>query len=142
MRFCNTAALFPVTDHATRESKYINNLVDNWRDNKNTYDFLTRIEKKYNINIWFYKPSTEDDVKVEILEKCSNFVKRRKNVRKPAWDEHCALVKNIEVLLKDIILNMQSTGFVIIVLSGLPLNKNMTLMNAAHKPNQRFYAPN
>ena len=28
LRLCITAALFPVTDHATRESKYINNLVD------------------------------------------------------------------------------------------------------------------
>ena len=84
---------------------------------------------EYNINIWFYKPSTEDGVtwteshgaKVEILEKCSNFVKGRKNVRILVWDEH-------------------SIGFVIIVVFGLPLNKNMKPMNAAHKPNQRLYA--
>ena len=100
LRLCITAALFPVTDHAIRESKYINNLVDDWEDNENTYDYLTRIQNKYNINIWFYQPSTEDDVKVEILEKCSNVVKGRKNVRILAWDEHCAIIKNIEVLLE------------------------------------------
>ena len=97
---CITAALFPVTDHATRESKYINNLVDDCEHNENNYDYLTRIQNKYNINIWFYQPSTEDDVKVELLEKCLNFVKGCKNVRILAWDEHCALIKNIKVLLE------------------------------------------
>ena len=28
LRLCNTAALFPAADYATRESKFINNLVD------------------------------------------------------------------------------------------------------------------
>ena len=36
LRSCITAALLPAADHATRESKYINNLVDNWEDNENT----------------------------------------------------------------------------------------------------------
>ena len=53
LRLFIAAALFPVTDHATRESKYINNLVDNWEDNKNTYDYLARMQNKNNINIWF-----------------------------------------------------------------------------------------
>ena len=68
LRLCITAALFPPADHATRESKYINNLVDEWEDNENTYDYLTRKQNKYNINIWFYPPSTEDNTKVEILK--------------------------------------------------------------------------
>ena len=37
---------------------------------------------------------------------------------------------------------MQSIGIVIIVLFGLPLNKNMKPMNAAHEPNKRLYALN
>ena len=39
LRLCITAALFPAADHATRESKYIKNLVDDWKDNENTYDY-------------------------------------------------------------------------------------------------------
>ena len=100
LRLCITAALFPAADHATRESKYINNLVDEWEDNKSTYDYLTRKQNKYNINIWFYPPLTEDNTKVEIFKKCSNFVKDRKIVRILVWDEHAALIKNIEVLLE------------------------------------------
>ena len=100
MRSCITAALFPAGDHATRESEYINNLVDDWEDNENSYDYLTRIQNKYSIIIWFYQPSIEVDTKVETLQKCSNFVKGRKNVRILAWNEHGALVKNIEVLLE------------------------------------------
>ena len=37
---------------------------------------------------------------------------------------------------------MQSIDFVLIVLFGLQLNKNMKLMNVAHKSNQRLYALN
>ena len=82
------------------------------------------MQNKYNINIWFYRSSTEYDVrasglgsptwsgphntKVEILERFSNFVKCRKNVRLLAWDKHggtwsktnCALIENIDVLLE------------------------------------------
>ena len=150
LRLCITAALFPAADHATRESKYFNNLVDDLEDNDNTYDYSIRLQNKNKINIWFYRPTamlhhrpiTEGEDKVEILQKCSNFVKGRKNVRILAWDEHCALIRNIEVLLERTKLNMKSIGFVIIVPSGLPLNKSMKLMNAAHKPNQRLYALN
>ena len=35
LQLCITAALFPAADHATRESRYINNLVDDWEDNEN-----------------------------------------------------------------------------------------------------------
>ena len=34
-------------------------------------DYLTRIQNKYNINIWFYQPN---NAKLE-LEKCSDFSK-------------------------------------------------------------------
>ena len=87
MRLCITAEFSPAADHATRENKYINNLVDDSEDNENTYDYLTRMQNKYNINIWFYRPSTEDGVtlagahktKVEILEIRPNFVRGCKN---------------------------------------------------------------
>ena len=88
LRLCITAAIYPVTKVATRENKYINNLVDHWEDNENTYDYLTRMQNKYNINIWVHQPSTEDDTKAEVSQKWSTFIKGRKNVRISAWDEH------------------------------------------------------
>ena len=100
LRLCITAALFPAADHATRESKYTNNLVDDWEDNENTYCYLISLQNKYNINIWFYQPSTEGGTEVELLKKCSNFIKGRKTLRKLVWNEHAALIKNIEVLLE------------------------------------------
>ena len=100
LRLCITAAFFPAADHATGESKYINNLVDDWGDNGNTYDYLTRTQNKYNINIWFYRTSAEDKTKVEILQKCSNFIKSRTNVRIIVWNEQAALIKDIKVLLE------------------------------------------
>ena len=84
---------------ATKENKYINNLVDEWEYNETTYDYISQIQNKYNINIWFYRP-TQDGAKVERLQKCSNFVKDRQNVRILVWNEHCALIKNVEVLLE------------------------------------------
>ena len=108
LRLCITAALHPVTEHATRENKYINNLVDDWEYNETAYDYITKIQNKYNINIWFYRPTVvlhhrpaqgSNIAKVERLEKCSNFVKGRHDVRILAWNEHCAL-KNLEVLLE------------------------------------------
>ena len=100
MRLCITAALYTVTKDATRENKHINNLVDGWENNENTHDYIIRIQNNYNINIWFYKPSTEDDTKVEILERSSNFIKDCKNVRILVWNEQVALIKNIQVLLE------------------------------------------
>ena len=85
LRLCITAALHPVTEHATREIKYINNLVDDWEYNETAYDYIKKIQNKYNINIWLYRPTVvlhhrpaQDSnlAKVERLEKCSNFVKR------------------------------------------------------------------
>ena len=34
LRLCITAVLYPVTDHATKENKDINNLVEVWEHNK------------------------------------------------------------------------------------------------------------
>ena len=88
-----------MTQDATRENKYINNLVDDWEYNETAYDYITKIQNKYNINIWFYRPTQDGNIaKVERREECSNFVKGRHNVRIVAWNEHCALIKNVEVL--------------------------------------------
>ena len=96
LRLYITAALHPVTEHVTRENKYINNLVDDWEYNETAYGYITKIQNKYNINIWFYRPTvglhhrpTQDSniAKVECLEKCSNFVKGRHNIRILAWNE-------------------------------------------------------
>ena len=102
LRLCVTAALHPVTEHATREKKYINNLVNDWEYNETAYNYITKIQNQYNTDIWFYRPAQQDSniAKVERLEKCFNFVKDRQNVRILAWNEHCALIKNEEVLLE------------------------------------------
>ena len=90
-----------VTEHATKENKYINNLVDDWEYNETAYDYITKIQIKYNTNIWFYRPAHDSNIaKVDSLEKCSNSVKDRQNVRILVWEEHCALIKNVEVLLE------------------------------------------
>ena len=101
LRLCITAGLRPVTEQATRKNKYINNLVDDWEYNETAYDYITKIKNKYNTNIWFYRPAQDSNIaKVERLEKCSNFVKDRQNVRILVREEHCALIKNVELLLE------------------------------------------
>ena len=73
LRLCITAALYPVTQDTTRENKYINNLVDDWEYNETAYDCKIKIQNKYNINIWWYRPTQDSNIaKVECLEKCSN----------------------------------------------------------------------
>ena len=101
LRLCITAALHPVTKHATRENKDIANLVEDWEANEYEHNYLTKIQNKYNINIWFYGPAQDGNLaKVEHLEKCSNFVKGRDNIRILVREERCALIKNIVVLLE------------------------------------------
>ena len=101
LRLCIAAALYPVTQNATRKNKHINNLIDDWEYNETAYYCITKFQNKYNINIWFYRPTQDSNIaKVECLEKCSKFVKDRQNVRILVWNEHCALIKNVEVLLE------------------------------------------
>ena len=58
-----------MTQDATRENKYINILIDDWEYNETAYDYITKIQKKYNINDWFYRPTQDSDIaKVERLE--------------------------------------------------------------------------
>ena len=68
LRICITAALNPVTQDATRENEYINNLVDDWEYNEIAYDYITKIQSKYNIIIWFYRPIQDSNIaKVEMF---------------------------------------------------------------------------
>ena len=93
--------------------------------------------------MWFYKPAQDSNIaKVERLEKCSNFVKDRQNVRILVWEEHCALIKNVQLLLERPNTKHAkfSSGFVIIVLIGLFLNIDLKLMNVVSKSNQRLFA--
>ena len=105
LRLCIIAALHPLTEHATRENKFINNLVDDCEYNETAYDIITKVQKKYIINIWFYRPTAvlrhrpaqdSNIAKVERIEKCFNFVKDRQSVRILVWEEHCALIKNVK----------------------------------------------
>ena len=47
------SALYPVTENATREVKYINNLVEDWEDNEYVYDYLTIIQTKITLTFRF-----------------------------------------------------------------------------------------
>ena len=101
LQLCITAALHSVTEHATRVNKYFINPVDDWEYNETAYDYITTIQNKYNINLWFYRPAQNSNIaKVERLAKCSNFVKDGQNVRILVWVEHCALSENVETSLE------------------------------------------
>ena len=48
-----------------------------------------------------HRPAQDSNIaKVERLEKCSHLVKDRQIFRILVWEEHCALIKNAEVLLE------------------------------------------
>ena len=86
--------------HATRESKYVNNLIEPRQQHEDDFAYIIRIQKLYNINIWVYTPC--DAGKVELFKQVDDFNKDRKDVRILIWSngqiEHCALIKNIETL--------------------------------------------
>ena len=95
-----TAWLHPATDHATRESKYVNNLIEARQRDEDDFAYIMRIHKMYNINIWVCTPCGGG--KVELFKPVDDFDKDRKDVRILIWGdgttEHCALIKNIETL--------------------------------------------
>ena len=47
-----TAWLHPATEHATRGSKYVNNLIEARQRDEDDFAVIIRIQKLYNINIW------------------------------------------------------------------------------------------
>ena len=60
-----TAWLHPAMDHATREIKYANKLIVARQQHEDYFGYILRIQKLYNINIWIYRPCSDD--KVELL---------------------------------------------------------------------------
>ena len=101
MQLTITAWLHPAMDHATRESKYVNNLIGAGQRVEDEFAYIIRIQKFHNINIWVYTPCGGG--KVELFKPVDDFDKDRKDVRILVWGngttEHCALIKNIETLL-------------------------------------------
>ena len=43
LQLCFTAALHPVTEHATRRNKDIANLIEDWEANEYAHNYLTKI---------------------------------------------------------------------------------------------------
>ena len=95
-----TAWLHPATDPATRESKYVNNVIEERQRDEDDIAYIIRIQKLYNINIWVYTPCGGG--KVELFRPVDDFDKDTKDVRilvsGDGTTEHCALIKNIETL--------------------------------------------
>ena len=101
MQLTITAWLHPVIGNATRESKYVDKLIEPRQQHEDDFGFILRIQKIYNINIWLYTP--RGGGKVELFKQVDDFNKDRKDVRILVWSkgqiEHCVLIKNIETLL-------------------------------------------
>ena len=96
-----TTWLHPTPHHATRESKYIDELIEPGQQHENDFAYIKRIQKLYTINIWVYTPCCGG--KIELFKQVDDFKKDRKDVRILVWSngqiEHCALIKNIETLI-------------------------------------------
>ena len=109
MQLAITAWLYPAIDpgsgflnNATRESKYVNNLIEARQRDEDDFAYLMRIQKVFNINFWVYKPCGGGKVELLFIP-VDDFDKDRKDVRILVWGngltERCALIKNIETLL-------------------------------------------
>ena len=96
-----TAWLHPVIGKATRESKYVDKLIEPRQQHEDEFGYILRKQKLYNINIWLYDPCGGG--KIELFKQVDDFNKDRKDVRILVWSsgqiEHCALINNIETLL-------------------------------------------
>ena len=101
MQLTITAWLHPVIGNATRESKYVDKLIEPRQQHEDDFGYILKIQKLYNINIWFYTPCGGG--KVELFKQVDDVNKDRKDVRILDWSngqiEHCVLIKNIETLL-------------------------------------------
>ena len=95
MQLTITAWLHPVIGNATRESKYVDKLIEPRQGHEDDFRYIFRIQKLYNINIWLYIPCGGG--KVELFKKVNDFNKDRKDVGILVWSngqlEHCALKK-------------------------------------------------
>ena len=64
LQLTNTAWLHPSMDHATREIKYVNNLIEERQRYEDDFAYIIKIQKLYNINIWVC--TARGDGKVEL----------------------------------------------------------------------------
>ena len=71
-----TAWLHPVIGNATRESKYVDKLIEPRQQHEDDFGYILRIQKLYNINIWLYTPVVE--VKKNCLNKWMLLIKIEK----------------------------------------------------------------
>ena len=96
------AWLHPVPHHATRESKYVDKLIEPRQQHEDDFAYIIRIQKLYNIIICVYTPCGNG--KIELFKQVDDFNNDNKDVRILVWSngqiEHCALIKNIETLLE------------------------------------------
>ena len=96
-----TAWLHLAPHHATRESKYVNNLIETIQQHEEDFGYILGIQNLYNINIWVYTPCGGG--KVELFKPVDDLDKGGKDVRilvlGNEQTEHCALIKNKETLL-------------------------------------------
>ena len=101
MQLTINAWLHPVIGNATRESKFVDKLIEPRQKHEDDFGYILRIQKLYNIKIWLYTPCGNG--KVELFKQVDDFNKDKKDVRILVWSngqiEHCALIKNIETLL-------------------------------------------
>ena len=108
MQLAITAWLYPAIDprsgflnNVTRESKYVNNLIEARQRDEDDFGYILRIHKLYNTEIWVY--TSCGGGKVELFKPVDDFDKDKKDVRLLVWGneltEHCALIKNLELLL-------------------------------------------
>ena len=99
-----TAWLYPAVDprsgflnNATRESKYVNNLIEARQQHEDDFGYMLRIQKLYNINFLIYTPY--GGAKADFFKPVDDFDKDRKDSRILVWGdgttEHCALIKNL-----------------------------------------------
>ena len=136
LQLTTTAWLHPAMDHATRESKCVNNLIEPRQQHEDDFAYIIRIQKLYNINIWVYTPCGEGNL--ELFKPVDDFDKDRKYVRILVWGNPCALIKNIENLLDRPKKRIISFFTVIDVHIGLFLKLNMTNTNLVTLSNKRL----
>ena len=60
----------------TRESRYVNNLIEARQQNEDDFACIIRIQNLYNFNIWVYTPRGEGEV--EMFKSVNNFDKDKK----------------------------------------------------------------
>ena len=96
-----TAWLHPVIGNATRESKYVDKLIETRQQHEDDFGYISRIQKLHNIIIWLYTPCGGGEV--ELFKQVDDFNKDINDVRILVWSngqiEYCALIKNIKTLL-------------------------------------------